>query len=173
MCGFFKRNCLGLQKFLPLTQTPLVFAARSCRDLSSWHWNLGLWGLVWGRTPQSQDIPPEFLSTTYGWGTSLFCVCTPSTSLDGCGFFNSIVVRLPFNSIFDSPEWWLFYILVVILMWLCEEVSHVCLRRHLDWKSSPFFSFPLLSSWFRSFIISPDLLKWWSKRFPCLESFLC
>ena len=26
--GFFKRNCLGLQKFLPLTQSPLVFAAR-------------------------------------------------------------------------------------------------------------------------------------------------
>ena len=25
MCGFFKRNCLGLQEFLPLTQSPLVF----------------------------------------------------------------------------------------------------------------------------------------------------
>ena len=24
MCGFFKGNCLGLQKFLPLTQSPLV-----------------------------------------------------------------------------------------------------------------------------------------------------
>ena len=23
MCGFFKRNCLGLQKFLPPTQSPL------------------------------------------------------------------------------------------------------------------------------------------------------
>ena len=32
MCGFFKRNCLGLQKFLPLIQSPLVFAARSCED---------------------------------------------------------------------------------------------------------------------------------------------
>ena len=27
LCGFFKRNCLELQKFLPLTQLPLVFAA--------------------------------------------------------------------------------------------------------------------------------------------------
>ena len=30
VCGFFKRNCLGLQKFLPQTQSLLVFAARSC-----------------------------------------------------------------------------------------------------------------------------------------------
>ena len=48
MCGFFKRNCLGLQNFLPLTQSLLVFAAKSCEDLSSWHWNPGLWALVWG-----------------------------------------------------------------------------------------------------------------------------
>ena len=46
-------------------------------------------------------------------------------SLDGCGFFNSIVIRLPFNPISDGTEWWLFWILVVILMWLCEEVSHI------------------------------------------------
>ena len=57
------------------------------------------------------------------------------TSLDGCGFFNSVVVRFPFNSITDVSEGWLFYILVVILMWLCEEVSSVCLCCHLDWKS--------------------------------------
>ena len=47
MCGFFKRNCMGLQKFLPLTQSLLVFAARSYGDLSSWHWIPGLGGLVW------------------------------------------------------------------------------------------------------------------------------
>ena len=63
-------------------------------------------------------------------------MCAPSTSLDGCGFFNSIVVRLPFNSISDGSECWLFYILVVILIWLCEEVSRVYLCHHLDWKSA-------------------------------------
>ena len=46
MCGSFKSNCLGLQKFLPLTQSPLVFAARSYGDLSAWHWNPGLEGPV-------------------------------------------------------------------------------------------------------------------------------
>ena len=47
MCGFFKRNWLGLQKVLPLTQSLLVFLARSCGDLSSWHWKPGPWCLVW------------------------------------------------------------------------------------------------------------------------------
>ena len=42
VCGFFKQNCLELQKLLPLTQSLLVFAARSCGDLPSWHWNPGL-----------------------------------------------------------------------------------------------------------------------------------
>ena len=44
MCGSFKRNCLGLQNFLPLSQSSLVFASRSCGDLSFWHWNPGLGG---------------------------------------------------------------------------------------------------------------------------------
>ena len=44
---FPKRNCMGLQKFLPLIQSPLVFAARRYGDLSSWYWNPGLGGLVW------------------------------------------------------------------------------------------------------------------------------
>ena len=38
-----------------------------------------------------------------------------------------------FNSISDGSERWLFYDLVVILMWLCEEASHVYLCRHLLW----------------------------------------
>ena len=139
--GFFKRNCLGLQKFLPLNQSPLVFAARSYRDFSSWHWNPG-WGAWSGAgTPCSWDIPPEFLSTTCGCGTSPFCISTQPTSLDGCSFLDvvttiSVVVRLPFNSISDSSEWWLIYISVVILMWLFEEANRVCLCHCLDWKSN-------------------------------------
>ena len=39
-----------------------------------------------------------------------------------------------FNLISDISERWLFCILVVLLVWLCEEVSHVCLCRYLDWK---------------------------------------
>ena len=80
----------------------------------------------WTGTPDSRDSPPEFLPTTRGCGTSPFRIFAPLSSmdgspasLDGCGFFNSIVVRFPFNLISDGAEWWLFYSLVVILMWLC------------------------------------------------------
>ena len=139
MCGFFKRNCLGLQQFLPPNQSPLVFAARNSGDLSSWHWNPGLGAWCGAGTPHSWDTPPKFLPTTWGWETSQICMCTPPISLDGCGFFNSIVVRLPINLISDGSEWWVFYILVVILMWLCEETSHICLHCHLYWKSHEFF----------------------------------
>ena len=109
------------------------------------------WGTWCGAgTPRSWDIPPKFLSTTCGCETSPSHVCTPPTSLDGCGFFNSIVVRLPFRSITENSEWLLFYILAVILMWLCKKVSHVCLCHHLDLKFlfllSLSFSLPLLPS---------------------------
>ena len=87
--------------------------------------------------PHSQDISPEFLSTTCGCGTSPIHDCTTLTNLDWCGFFNSVVVRLPFNLIFDCSEW-RFYILVVISMWLYKEASHVCLRCHLYRQSSLF-----------------------------------
>ena len=75
-----------------------------------------------------------------------FHVSAPPTSLDGCGFCNSIVVRLPLNSISDGSEWWLFYNLVVILRWLCEEVSCIYLCCHLDWKPIYLFLFGKQSS---------------------------
>ena len=37
-------------------------------------------------------------------GTSPFHVSTPPTSLDGCVFFNSVAVALPFNSISDGSK---------------------------------------------------------------------
>ena len=92
----------------------------------------GIWCGAWA--PCSWDIYPKFLSTTRGCGTSPFYIFMSPTSLDGCGFFKSVVVRLLFIMISDGSEWWFFYILVVILMWSCEEVSHVCLRCHHDRK---------------------------------------
>ena len=159
LCGLFKKNSLGLQKFLLPTQSLLVFAARNYGDLSSWSWIPGLECLVWGcplidfTLLISNQVASyhssllryhsQNLSTTHRCGTSLSCVSTSPTSLDGCGFFNSVVFRLPFNLISDSSEWWLFCILVVIFIWLCEEVSCVYLCRHLDHK--PLISYPLKS----------------------------
>ena len=45
VCGFFKRNCLRLQQFLPPIQFLLVFIASNCGDLPSSHWNPVLGGL--------------------------------------------------------------------------------------------------------------------------------
>ena len=46
--GFFKGNCLGLQKLFPPTQSPLDFAARRYGDLSFCHWNPALGCLLQG-----------------------------------------------------------------------------------------------------------------------------
>ena len=58
---------------------------------------------------------PYFYPLLMGVAPAAFA-SVPPTCLDGCGFFNSTVVRLPFNSISDGSEWWLFDILVVILI---------------------------------------------------------
>ena len=75
-CGFFKRNCLGLEQFLPLTQSPLVFAARSYGDLSSWHWNPGLGGLVWGWDSSFPRFPSQiFIHHTWMWDQPILHLC--------------------------------------------------------------------------------------------------
>ena len=120
-----QEELLWLQQCLPLTQFPLVFAARSCGDLSFWHWNHGLLGLAW-----SWDYTflryPSWIFIYHTWVKDQLVPCMCSSYQSGwMWFFNSIVVRLPFNSISDGSEWWLFSILVVILMWLCKKASHV------------------------------------------------
>ena len=89
---FFKRNCLGLKKFLPPTQSLLGFAASRYGDLSFWHWNSGLAGLVWGWDFLFLRYPSQiFIYHTCMWDQP-FLISAPPTSLDGCSFFNSIVV---------------------------------------------------------------------------------
>ena len=125
------------------------------------------WGSWCGAgTPCSQDIPPKSLSTTHICGTSLFCISACLISLDGCGFFNSVVVRLPFNSISDGSEWWLFYNWVVILMWLCKEASLVYLCCHLDRQSTAIFKLLPASESLKDLLLPEILiqgLKWDSR----------
>ena len=60
---------------------------------------------------------------------------TPSTSLDECFFFNSLVVGLPYSSIFC--QFWLFFVFkfVVVLLLVCEEAKCIYLYLHLGQKS--------------------------------------
>ena len=104
VCGFFQRNYLGLQKFPPPTQSLLVFSARSYGDFFSWCWKPELMGLVLGWDSSLMRYPSEiFIHHMWVRDQSVLCL-HPSYSLDGCGFLNFIIVRLPFNSISDGAE---------------------------------------------------------------------
>ena len=68
---------MGSQQFRPVTQSPQVFVARSCGELSSWYWS---GGPGTGLGLLATEIPPKFLSTKRGYGTSLLHISTPPTS---------------------------------------------------------------------------------------------
>ena len=57
-------------------------------------------------------------------------VSVPPSGLDECFFFISLVVRLPYSSIFC--QFWLFFVFKLLLsfFWLCEEAQcvHLCLH---------------------------------------------
>ena len=66
-------------------------------------------------------------------------ISVPPTGLDECFFFNSLVVRLPYSSIFY--QLWLFFAskLLLSFFWLFEEAQCVYLRFHLGQKSQRAF----------------------------------
>ena len=104
ICGFFKRDCVGSRSFFHQLNSHWFLQPEVMGTYLPDTGTLG-WGALYGAiTPHSQDIPPEFLSTTHGYGTNLFHISPPPSSLDGCDFFNSVVVRLPFNSTSDGFE---------------------------------------------------------------------
>ena len=63
------------------------------------------------------------------------CLSTPPTGLGECFFFISLVVGLPYSSIFC--QFWLFFVFKLLLsfFWLCEEAQYVYQRLHLSQKS--------------------------------------
>ena len=62
-------------------------------------------------------------------------VSAAPTGLDECFFFISLVVGLPYSSIFC--QFWLFFVFNLLLsfFWLCEEAECVYLHLHLGQKS--------------------------------------
>ena len=138
MCGFFKRNCLELQKFLPLTQSWLGFAARSYGDLSSWHWNL------------EPSVGQGLLAPE----TSLLNICPPHVDVGPAHsvspplrpFRMNVVSLIPQLSDSIQVNFWWFWVMVVLQFSCNFDVvgqgnKHVYLCRHLDWKSPLYFLF--------------------------------
>ena len=85
---------------------------------------MGMWDCQFCQPPCCASSPPQLP------------VSAPSTHLDECFFFNSLIVRLPYSSTFW--QFWLFLFLDWLLsfLWLCEEAKHVYLCLHLGWKST-------------------------------------
>ena len=108
--------------------------ARSYGDLSSWRWNPGLGGLMWLEPLTPEIFLPIFIHHMWVWDQPIMCL-HPFYQSRCALLFNSVVVGLPFSSISGGSEWWLFYSLVVILMWFCEEASCVYLHLQFDQKS--------------------------------------
>ena len=69
----------------------------------------------------------------------LLPVSAPPTGLDECFFFISLVVGLPYSSIFC--QFWLFFVFKLLLsfLWLCEEAQCVYLCFHLGRKKLKLF----------------------------------
>ena len=112
MYVFLKGNCLGLQNFLPLTQSHWFLQPEVIQTYLPGTGTLG-WGAWCGaRTTHLWDIPPEFLFTTCGSGTNLFLIFAPPTSVDGYGLFHSCQTSIQLN----FCRFWVMavYILVVI-----------------------------------------------------------
>ena len=77
MCGFFKRNFFGLQQFLLLTQSPLIFADRSCGTYLPGTGTLG-WGIDVGLGLLAPEI---FLLNFYPSHVGVGPACSASLTL--------------------------------------------------------------------------------------------
>ena len=91
-------------------QSPLVFTATGYGNFSFWHWNPGLWDLVWdwypwllrGGPPQPRYLP-NFYPPHVDAGPAYSHLCPSYQS--HCGFFfNSLVSGLPFCQISGDFE---------------------------------------------------------------------
>ena len=94
-----------------------------------------LWGLLAAAWPAPlHNPPPRWVCQPLPCQESSpprLPVSTRPTGLDECFFFISLVVGLPYSSIFC--QFWLFFVfkLLLFLFWLCKEAQCVHLQLHL------------------------------------------
>ena len=83
---------------------------------------------------QMWDLPVCQTPPCHKSSTQLLVSATV-TGLDESFFFNSLVVELPYSSIFLQV--WLFFVfkLLFSFFWLCKEAK--CIYLHLPWQGSP------------------------------------
>ena len=128
-------HCLNPHRFLQPetlrlsfpTLEPWVAWSVSFPSCSSWFIRTQIWDLplcqllpllVLQLPPCHESSPPQLP------------ISAPPTSLTECFFFNTLVVRLPYSSIFGSSGYLLFLNLC-FSFWLCEEAQWIYLHLHL------------------------------------------
>ena len=96
-----------------------------CRPIAAWP------ALLNNPPPRWVRQPPPCLGSSLPW----LPVSAPPTGLGECFFFNSLLVGLPYSSIFC--QFWLFFVFKLLLsfFWLCEKAQCVYLCLHLGRKS--------------------------------------
>ena len=89
--------------------------------------------------PVSQPLPCLSWSSSRSPATSPLClaaISAPPTGLDECFFFNSLVVGLPYSSVFC--QFWLFFVFkCVFVLHLVVQGGTVCLPMPPSWPEVP------------------------------------
>ena len=99
VCRPFKKNCLGCQKpSLSLSLNPCWFLQPELMGTSL----PGTGTLVWGPCVELGPLAPDFYLPCVG--VDLACYCPYLSYQSRCGFFNSLVVGLPFSQILGGSE---------------------------------------------------------------------
>ena len=137
-CGSLQRTFLWGLKFLPLLPPPQVFSVRGFEVLFP---NAGTLDCTVCLAPQlflpvypHTNVGPPTLQLPPCRESSLtrLPVSAPSTGLDECFFFYSLVVRLPYSSIFW--QLWLFFVCnFVVVLLLVVRGGTVCLPMSPSW----------------------------------------
>ena len=121
---FPQAGALGLRSLSHSPVVPPGLSACKCGTTVSANHRLAgsaSCSLVHATPPHWVRQPPPCHESSLPW----LPISAPPTGLDECFFFNSLVVGLPYSSIFC--QFWLFFVFKLLLsfFWLCEEAQCV------------------------------------------------
>ena len=112
-----------LRLYFP-TLGPWVVQSVSLPSCSSWFIRRQMWDHLVFQPPPCHEFSPLWLPGS-----------APPTGLDECFFFNTLVVGLPYSSIFWQ-FWYFLFLNFLSFFWLYEEAKCIYVCLHLGQKST-------------------------------------
>ena len=128
---FFQSEVLRL--YFPVLE-PCITWSVSLPSCFFWFICIQMWNLPVHQLPHC----PPVAALLWILSTWLPVSASPTVGLDECFFFNSLVVRLPYSSIFWQ-FWLVLFLNLLSFFWLCEEAQCIYLCFHLGQKSLYYF----------------------------------